>query len=77
MVCQPPLSPLEVPQVCALLSPKTAETITELLRFQLSLQFRYLSRRQVLCVQDGVLFNIIFSVNEVYQQMWVSLFQAQ
>jgi len=33
------------PQVCAALSSKTTETIFELPRFQMSLQFRYLSRR--------------------------------
>lgn len=65
------------PQVWAALSPKITGTISELLRFRLSLQFRYLSRIQALCMQDGIRFSIIFSVNEVYQQMWASLFQTQ
>lgn len=28
-------------------------------------------------VMHGVRFSIIFSVNEVYQQLWASLFQTQ
>lgn len=61
------------PQVCAELSSKKTERMFELLRFQMSLQFRYLSRRKALCMQDSIHFSIIFSVNEVYQQAWASL----